>query len=104
MAENSTGSDPLGATTQPELDQILNGDYKNVFRAQDYFPMDISKGHIFDVVKGNGIMRSNVGGDTLVKMIKVSYSSLRYLTMPNFSDAVARFACFLGHLGSSPSL
>ena len=77
MAEISTGSDPLGAT-QPELDQILNGDYKNVFRAPDYFPMDISKGHIFDVVKGNGIMKSNVGGDTLVKMIKVSDSSLRY--------------------------
>ena len=71
MANDAAGNDPLGASQQ-ELEQILNGDYKNAFRAQDYFSADSSTGHVFDVIRGHGIMRSNVDGDTLVKMIKVS--------------------------------
>ena len=71
MANSLAGRDSLGAS-QHELDLILNGDYSNAFGAQDYFSIDGSTGHIFDVIEGNGIMRSNLSGDGLVKMIKVS--------------------------------
>ena len=71
MANDVAGNDSLGASQQ-ELEQILNGDYKNAFRAQDYFSTDNSTGHVFDVIKGHGIMRTNVDGDALVKMIEVS--------------------------------
>lgn len=71
MAKNWAGSNS-SAASQQELDRILNGDYRNAFNAQDYFSVDNSTGHVFDVIDGNGIMRSNVGGDTLVKIIKVS--------------------------------
>ena len=70
MAENSS-SHPAGASQQ-QLDLILNGDYINVFHAQDYFSVGESIGHVFDVVGGNGIMRSNVSGDDLVEIVKVS--------------------------------
>ncbi len=72
MAKSSAGSHPLGDSSQQELDLILNGEYKNAFQAQDYFSVDNSIGHVFDVIRGNGIMRSNVGGDELVEVIKVS--------------------------------
>lgn len=56
-----------------DLDFILNGDYMDVFRAQDYFSADNhSTGHVFDVIQGNGVMRSNVGGKKLVEIVKVS--------------------------------
>ena len=70
-AENLAASHSL-AFSQRELDLILVGDYQHVFRAQDYFSVDISTGHIFDVISGNGIMRSNVRGDSLAEMVKVS--------------------------------
>ena len=70
MAENPS-SHQLGASQQ-QLDLILNGDYNNFFHAQEYFSVGDSKGHIFDVIGGNGIMRSNVSGDNLVEMVKVS--------------------------------
>lgn len=71
MADSLAGADSLGAS-QHELDLILNGDYEDAFGAQDYFSTDGSTGHIFDVIDGQGIMRSNLSGDGLVKMIKVS--------------------------------
>ena len=56
-----------------ELEGILNGDYKDAFNAQDYFSVDNqSTCHVFDVKNDEGIMKSNVGGDALMKMIKVS--------------------------------
>ena len=56
-----------------ELERILNGDYKDAFNAQDYFSVDNkSTCHVFDVRNDEGIMKSNVGGDALMKMIKVS--------------------------------
>ena len=55
-----------------ELERILNGDYKDAFNAQDYFSVDNqSTCHVFDVTNDEGIMKSNVDGDGLVKMIKV---------------------------------
>ena len=60
------------AASQHEIDLILNGEYKNAFNAQDYFSTDSSTGHIFDVIEGNGIMRSHISGDELVKKVKVS--------------------------------
>ena len=72
MAKISAGSHPSGDSSQQKLDLILNGDYMKVFHAQDHFPVDNSIGHVFDVVRGNGIMMSNVGGDELVELIKVS--------------------------------
>lgn len=71
MAKNSAGSYALGASPR-DLDLILNGDYKDAFLAQDYFAVDNSTGHVFDVINGNGIMRSNVRGDKLVEIVKVS--------------------------------
>lgn len=71
MAKSLAGSHASGAS-QRELDLILNGDYKNAFHAQDYFSADNSTGHVFDVIGGNGIMRSNVSGDDLVEIVKVS--------------------------------
>ena len=60
-------------TCAQELERILNGDYKDAFNAQDYFSVDNkSTCHIFDVTNDEGIMKSNVGGDALMKMIKVS--------------------------------
>ena len=70
MAVNSS-SHPLG-TSQQELDLVLNGDYSNAFHAQDYFSAGDSIGHVFEVIGGNGIMRSNVSGDNLVEVVKVS--------------------------------
>ena len=70
MAESSS-SHPLG-TSQQQLDLILNGDYRNAFNAQDYFSVGDSIGHFFEVIGGNGIMRSNVSGDNLVEIVKVS--------------------------------
>ena len=70
-AKNSAGSHSL-ASSQRKLDLILNGDYQHVFRAQDYFSVDISTGHVFDVISGNGIMRSDVRGDKLAAIVKVS--------------------------------
>ena len=67
----SSMEDSLGAS-QHELDLILNGEYKNAFNAQDYFSTDNSTCHIFDVIEGNGMMRSHVSGDELVERIKVS--------------------------------
>ena len=56
-----------------ELEGILNGDYKDAFKVQDYFSVDDeSTCHVFDVMNDEGVMKSNVGGDALVKMIKVS--------------------------------
>ena len=69
MAQNATDDDSMGPS-QHELDLILNQDYMDAFRGKDYFS-DHSTGHVFDVVEGNGIMRSNIGGDGLMKMIKV---------------------------------
>lgn len=89
MANDVTGNDLLGATQQ-ELEQILNGDYKNAFRAQDYFLTDNSTGHVFDVIKGHGIMRSNVDGDALVKMIKVSSPTIPEVN-PRVSRGFSRF-------------
>ena len=71
MATNLAGSYPSGASQQ-ELDLILNGDYKEVFRAQDYFSVDDSTGHIFDVMSGDGMMRSDIDGDKLMEIVKVS--------------------------------
>ncbi len=70
-AKNSAGSHLL-ASSQHELDLILNADYQHVFHAQDYFSVDTSTGHVFDVINGNGIMRSNVRGNKLAEMVKVS--------------------------------
>ena len=56
-----------------ELERILNGDYKNAFNAQDYFSVDNrSICHVFDVTNDEGIMKCNLDGDALMKMIKVS--------------------------------
>ena len=63
-------SHPLG-TSQQQLDLILNGDYSKAFHAQDYFSVDDSIAHVFEVIGGNGIMRSNVSGDNLVEIVKV---------------------------------
>lgn len=73
----SAGSYPSAAAQpqsqpQPHLNQILYGDYDNIFNAQRYFSVDKSTAHLFDVVSGNGMMRSNVGGDELVEIVKVS--------------------------------
>ena len=70
-AKDLAGSHSLASSPQ-ELDLILNGDYQHAFRAQDYFSVDISTGHVFDVIGGNGIMRSDVRGDRLAEFIKVS--------------------------------
>ena len=70
MAENSS-SHPL-STSQRQLDLILNGDYSKAFLAQDYFSVGESICHVFEVIGGNGIMRSNVSGDNLVEIVKVS--------------------------------
>ena len=70
-ASNLAGSRSLASSPQ-ELDLILNGDYQEVFNAQDYFSDDNSTGHVFDVISGNGIMRSDVRGDGLAEFIKVS--------------------------------
>ena len=70
MAETSS-SHTLG-TPQQRLDLILNGDYSKAFHAQDYFSVGESIGHVFEVIGGNGIMRSNVSGDNLVEIVKVS--------------------------------
>ena len=69
MATENLAGSPF---SQRELDLILNGDYQHIFRAQDYFSVDISTGHIFDVISGNGIMRSDVRGDRLAEIVKVS--------------------------------
>lgn len=69
MAKSLAGSYASGASPR-KLDLILNGDYENAFLAQDYFSMDNSIGHVFDVISGNGIMRSNVRGDKLVDIVK----------------------------------
>ncbi|CAD6589452.1 MAG: hypothetical protein ASARMPREDX12_003838 [Alectoria sarmentosa] len=73
----SAGSYPSAASQsqpqpqpQPQLNQILYGDYDNIFNAQRYFSVDKSTAHLFDVVSGNGIMRSNVRGDELVEIVK----------------------------------
>ena len=73
MAKYLAGSHPSEASQQ-ELDWILNGDYKDAFHAQDYFSLDDldSTGHVFDVIRGHGIMRSDVGGKKLVEIVKVS--------------------------------
>ena len=71
MAKISAGSYPLGAS-QRDLDSILNGDYRDVFHAQDYFSVNSSTGHLFEVNSGNGSMSSDVRGDELVDIIKVS--------------------------------
>ena len=72
---NPAGSDSMGASQQ-ELDRVLHGDYRNAFRAQDYFSVDDNSiAHVFDVMQGNGIMKNNLGGDTLLEMMKVSYLS-----------------------------
>ena len=56
-----------------ELERILNEDYKNAFNAQDYFSVDDhSTCHVFDETNDEGIMKTNVDGDALMKMIKVS--------------------------------
>lgn len=91
MEDCSTTNVPAGmGTSQQELDQILNGDYRNAFVAQDYFSEDNnSTAHVFDVIQGNGTMRKNLGGDKLLKMMKVSYLSL-------LRSRVARFSTFLG--------
>ena len=71
--EYPASGDSMGASQERELDQILNGEYRDAFRAQDYFSVDNkSTAHVFDVIRGNGIMRSNLSGDMLVKMMKVS--------------------------------
>lgn len=69
----------MGAS-QEDVHRILNGDYRNAFGAQDYFSEDNnSTVHVFDVIHGDGIMRDNLGGDALLKMMKVSYfSPLRF--------------------------
>ena len=69
--KNSAGSH-LPPSSQRGLDRILNGDYQHVFDAQDFFSLDGSTGHVFDVIGGNGTMRSNVRGDKLAQIIKVS--------------------------------
>ena len=51
---------------------VLNGEYMTAFSAADYFSLSTSIGHVFDVIQGNGMMRSNIGGDDLVAIIKVS--------------------------------
>lgn len=79
--------------SQQELDRILNGDNRNAFGAQDYFSEDNnSTAHVFDVIQGNGIMRNNLDGDALRKMMKVGY--LPYYSLPRFK--FARFSTFLG--------
>ncbi len=70
MAQNASDGDSMGPSQQ-ELDLILNEDFMAAFRNQDDFSVDPSTAHVFDVIKGNGIMRSNVGGDGLMKIIKV---------------------------------
>ena len=56
-----------------ELEGILNGDYKDAFKAQDYFSVDNkSTCHVFDVMNNEGVMKTNLGADALEKMIKVS--------------------------------
>ena len=58
---------------EPELERILNGDYKDAFNAQDYFSVDNkSTCHVFDVTNDEGIMKTNVSGDALLDLIKVS--------------------------------
>ena len=60
-------------TCAQELERILNGDYKDAFKAQDYFAVDKqSTCHVFDVTNDEGIMKTDVDGDGLEKMIKVS--------------------------------
>ena len=71
MAKDSVNSYRL-ESSQQELDLVLNGEYMTAFRAPDYFSLNNSTGHVFDVIKGKGIMRTNVGGDALVGIIKVS--------------------------------
>ena len=71
MANDSASSYPL-ESSQRELDLILNGEYMTAFGAPDYFSLNTSMGHVFDVIQGNGIVRSPVGGDDLVDIIKVS--------------------------------
>ena len=71
MAKAWAGDDSLGAS-QHELDLILNAGYQDAFQAQDYFSLDGSTCHVFDVIEGSGIMRSHIGGDEVLKMIKVS--------------------------------
>ena len=70
-----------------ELERILNGDYKDAFNAQDYFSVDNqSTCHVFDVTNDEGIMKSNVDGDGLVKMIRVllPHPSLPFPSPPKF--------------------
>lgn len=71
MAKDSGSSYPL-ESSQGELDEVLNGEYMTAFRAADYFSLNTSIGHVFDVIQGNGMMRSHIGGDELVDIIKVS--------------------------------
>ena len=78
MASKLAGRHPSEDSRQ-ELDLILNGDHENCFHAQDHFTVDNSIGHVFDVISGNGIMRSDVGGDELVEIVKVSYLVYRPL-------------------------
>ena len=112
----SAGSYPSAASQsqpqpqpQPQLNQILYGDYDNIFNAQRYFSVDKSTAHLFDVVSGNGIMRSNVRGDELVEIVKVS-SPTTYihllLTLAPFSkgplDKVERMPIWLTLLQTDP--
>ena len=74
-AKYPASGDLMGASQEQgqELDRVLNGEYRDAFRAQDYFSVDDnSTAHVFDVINGNGIMRSNLSGDILEKMMKVS--------------------------------
>ena len=82
-AKNAAGGDSMGQEQELELDRILNGEYRDVFRAPAYFSVDNkSTGHIFDVIKGDGIMKSNLGGDTLMKMIEVSIVTDTIVLLP----------------------
>ena len=72
MATNDSARSQSWASSPRELDQILNGDYKHGFDAQYCFSVDDSTGHVFDVINGNGTMRSHVCGDKLADIVKVS--------------------------------
>ncbi|CAF9927216.1 MAG: hypothetical protein ALECFALPRED_003648 [Alectoria fallacina] len=90
----SAGSYPSAAAQpqsqpQPHLNQILYGDYDNIFNAQRYFSVDKSTAHLFDVVSGNGMMRSNVGGDELVEIVKTDPPG-SYDTRVIFVDCVPK--------------
>lgn len=77
MAEQLVGIDQASPTSlercfsTQQLDLILNGDYLQAFDSKVYFSEDASNGHIFDVINGNGLMRSNIGGDRLMEIVKV---------------------------------